>query len=340
MKKILSMALVLVMLCTMLVSCNSDTPKGMKSVTIKGEPFILYVPETFTDNTSSGISGAFYKSVANDLIVTARYQTPKDSDMTLDEYMTLCADSYSKTVAGFEKTAAIAGDILYGVDARRLEYKMTADEIEYKVIQITAKFEGDFVTLNLYLTGDGENVYSNFIELIIENFTLVKRAENTIEDVVDKDTPVGMKIASSDIVEYRLYVPSNWVCDADSGVSEAYYPESEKTNVTLTSYSPDTEEKGMPLADYVNKCVEEYRGTLAGFPEVITITNDLVVDEKEAMGLEFSAEYDGVSYKLRQVMFYAPEFDIYYTFTYTAIADRYDEHMADFDAMLAAFCFR
>ena len=340
MKKILSMALVLVMLCTLLSSCKSDVPEGMKSVTIKGEPFILYVPETFTDNTSSGISSAFYKSVENDLIVTARYQTPKDSNTTLDEYMTLCADSYSKSLEGFEKTSEITGDILYGVDARRLEYKMSEGEVEYKVIQITAKFEGDFVTLNLYLTGDGESAYSNFIDLIIENFTLVKRTESTPEAVVDKNTPEGMKIASNDVVEYRLYVPSVWVCDAESGLSQAYYPESEKTNVTLTSYSPDTAQKGMPLSDYVNKCIEDYKKTLSGFPEVITITNDLAVAEKEAIGLEFSAEYDGVTYKLRQVMIYAPEFDIYYTFTYTATEAKYDEHMADFDAMLAAFCFR
>lgn len=337
MKKILSMALVLVMLCTLLTSCKSDAPKGMKSVTIKGEPFILYVPETFTDNTASGISSAFYKSVENDLIVTARYHTPKDSEMTLDEYMALCADNYSKSVENFEKTSEVKGDILYGVDARRLEYKMTDGEVAYKVIQMTAKFEGDFVTLNLYLTGDGENVYSNFIDLIIENFTLVKKTEISAEAVVDKNTPAGMKIASSDIVEYRLYVPDTWVCDAESGMSEAYYPESEKTNVTLTSYSPDVTEKGMPLSDYVSKCVEDYRKTLSGFPELITVTNGLVVAEKEAMGIEFSAEYDGVSYKLRQVMFYASEFDLYYTFTYTATAERYDEHMADFDAMLGAF---
>ena len=195
-------------------------------------------------------------------------------------------------------------------------------------------------TLNMYMTKDAKNVYAEYITMIVENFTLTEKSEETAEALVDKNTPAGMKIASNDIVEYRLYVPSVWVCDANSGVSEAYYPESEKTNVTLTSYSPTTEEKGMALSKYVEKCVEEYRGTISGFPEVIAITNDLTVADKEAVGLEFTAEYDGVVYKLRQVIFHASEFDLYYTFTYTALETKYDEHMADFEAMISSFTFR
>lgn len=340
MKKIISLILVLVLVCTALVSCKKDAPNGMKSVTVSGEPFILYVPEVFTTNTSSGISSAFYRSVENDILVTARYYTPADSEMTIDEYMNFCADAYAESLEGFSKTAELAGDILYGVDARRLEYKMTEGEVAYEVTQISAKHKGDFVSLNVYTTGDGKNVYSEYITMIVENFTLTEKSEAGAEALVDKNTPAGMKIASNDIVEYRLYVPSVWVCDADSGVSEAYYPESEKTNVTVTSYSPATGEKGMSLSKYVEKCIEEYRGTISGFPEVVAITNDLMVAEKEAVGLEFTAEYDGVVYKLRQVIFYASEFELYYTFTYTAIDTKYNEHMADFEAMLSAFSFR
>ena len=126
-----------------------------------------------------------------------------------------------------------------------LRTKRTEGDKAYAVIQRTVKHRGDFVSLVLYATGDGMNVYSDFIDLIVENFTLSEKqaAENTPK--VDKKTPEGMQIASSDIVEYRLYAPLSWVCDADSGISEAYYPESEKTNVTVTSYSPSAEERGM-----------------------------------------------------------------------------------------------
>ena len=211
MKKIISLMLALVFVCAALVSCKSDAPGGMKSVTLSGEPFILYVPESFVDNTSSGISSAYYKSIQNDMFVSARYYTPADTEMTLDEYMTFCAESFAQNLQGFEKTAEVAGDILYGVDARRLEYKMTEAEVEYAVTQITVKHKGDFISLNIYTTGNAE-VYTDFIDAIIENFTLTEKKAETEEAVVDKKTPEGMKIASGDVVEYRLYVPTVWVC--------------------------------------------------------------------------------------------------------------------------------
>ena len=339
MKKIVSLIMAILLVSLPLVSCGSDTPSGMKSVTVSGEPFILYVPEGFSDNTASGVSSAFYKSVENDIIVTARHYTPADSEMTVDAYMQFLADSYAASLAGFEKTSEIEGDILWGVDARRLEYKMTDGDTTYIVAERVVKHGGDFVSLVIYTTGEGMTVYSDFIELILDNFTLCEKKEVELTPKTDKKTPEGMQIASSDIVEYRLYVPLSWVCEADSAISEAHYPESEKTNVTLTSHSLDKAERGMSLNDYVKKCLVEHKMTLNGFPDEITVT-DLTVAGKEAKSFEFVAEYDGVTYKLRQVIFYASEFDLYYTFTYTATAEKYAQHMADFDAMLGAFCFR
>ena len=339
MKKIISLVLALLMVLATLVSCGSDVPNGLKSVTVAGEPFILYVPESFSDNTASGVSSAYYKSVENDLIVTARHFTPADSEMTLDAYMSFCADSYAESLEGFEKTSEIAGDVLYGVDARRLEYKMTEGDKTYTVVQRTVKHGGDFVSLVMYAAGEGMSVYADFIDAIVENFTLTekKAAENTPK--VDKNTPEGMQIASSDIVEYRFYAPLSWVCDADSKISEAYYPETEKTNVTVTSYSPSAEERDMLLIDYVKKCLVDYRTSINNFPNEI-IVRDLEVAGKEAKSIEFSAAYGETTYKIRQVVFYASEVGLYYSLTYTATAAKYAQHMADFDAMIAAFTFR
>ena len=105
MKKIFALVLALLILCAALVSCSGgDTPDGMKSATLAGEPFVLYVPEGFTDNTASGISSAYYASVDNTLMVSARYYTHSDAEMTLDEYMLYCADSYALSLEAFEKT--------------------------------------------------------------------------------------------------------------------------------------------------------------------------------------------------------------------------------------------
>ena len=339
MKKIVLLFAALALTLVLFASCGSGAPEGMKSVTVKGEPFILYVPEGFSDNTASGISSAYYKSIDNDLVITARHYTPADEAMTLDEYMTFCASNFAASLEGFEQTA-LAGDILYGVDARRLEYKMVNGEVEYYVIQRTAKHGGDFVTLNIYTTGAGLEVYADFIDLVVENFTLTEKSAEKPEPYVDKKTPEGMQIASSDIVEYRLYVPLGWVCDAESGVSEAHYPETERTNVTVTSYSPSASERGMTLAAYTEKCVAEYEKTINGFKIEPSDSKAYLVAGKEATSLEFSAEYDGVKYRVRQIIFYAPEFDLFYALTYTATEANYSMHTEDFEAMIGAFCFR
>jgi len=105
MKKIISLLLVLILVGVSFASCaDPDIPKGMKSATLEGEPFVLYVPEGFTDNTASGVSGAYYTSVENSIMVTARYYTPSDSEMDIEGYMTFCADSYALSLDGFEKT--------------------------------------------------------------------------------------------------------------------------------------------------------------------------------------------------------------------------------------------
>ena len=339
MKKIISLLLALIVICAALVSCSDDgAPDGMKSATVSGDPFILWVPENFTSNTESGISSAYYMSLENSVIVTARYYTPVE-EMSLEEYMNKCAESYALRLEDFRKTSEVAADILGGEKASRLEYKMTKDEVVYTVIQRTAEWKGDFVSLNLYTTGNALEIFAEQITAIVDNFALADKGERSDVVLTDGNTPEGMRIASSDIVEYRFYAPMEWVCDPNSGVSEAHHPET-LANVTVTSYSPDAEVKGMSTKDYVEYCVGEYEKAIGGFSEVESCEYKGKVAEKAAESLTFLVEYDGVSYKVRQVIFHAPEYDLYYSITYTAREADFDTHLADFEKMADSFCFR
>ncbi len=339
MKRIISLLLVLIIICAAFVSCSDgEVPDGMKSATVSGEPFVLYVPETFTSNTASGLSSAYYVALDNSVMVTARYYTPTE-EMTIDDYMNLCAESYAMRLSDFRKTSEIAGDTLGGEDARRLEYKMTKDEKTYTVIQRTTKWQGDFISLNLYATGSAFDVYGDYIAEVVENFRLKEKDKSADVLLVDEKTPEGMRIASSDIVEYRLYAPTEWACDPNSGVSEAYHPET-CANVTVTSYSPDATVNGKTISEYCDYCVDEYKETIGGFAEIERASDGIKVAGKDTVILTFGAEYDGISYKIRQVMFYAPEYNLYYTMTYTATAEDFDAHLDDFTSMVSAFTFR
>ena len=97
--------------------------------------------------------------------------------------------------------------------------------------------KGDIVSLNIYVPTDSVETCKEFTELIVSSFLLCDKPEHVGDEVVDDKTPEGMKIASDDSIEYRLYVPKSWICKSDSGKSEGYYPESARSNVTVTSFS-------------------------------------------------------------------------------------------------------
>ncbi len=334
MKKILAMALVIIVICLCAVSCKKDgAPDGMIAAHKEGEPFLLYVPEGWTVDITGGVSGAYY-APADKIIVTARYYTPSRSDMTLDEYVTYVADSYLATLTDFNLTSR-TNDVLGGSDARRITYTMTEDGVGYSAIQISAAHKGDMVSLNFYATGNALNDHADGVNDIISNFTLCDKAENTGDCVTDKKTPEGMKIASSDALEYRFYVPLSWICSTKSATTEAYYPESERTNVNVSSYSPDTQ---MTLAEFADTVRASNAEDLEDY-ELLS-SGELLVAGKNAISDTFSADYDGQTVKLRQVMLYSQQSGLFYIITYTATDARFDEHMADFDAMLAGFTFR
>ena len=80
----------------------------------------------------------------------------------------------------------------------------------------------------------------------------------------DDATPSGMKDAATAGAEYHLYVPEMWVPNNGNGISGAYANSTDKANVTVTSYLPDTV---MSAESYFNDvCLPQYEnGTLSGF---------------------------------------------------------------------------
>lgn len=334
MKKIAAIILAILMCITMSACSDKDsTPEGMQSATLSGEPFILYVPASWTLNTASGISSAYF--AFNNVIVSARYVTP-DSDISLDEYVTSVADGYAESFKdAFSLTEGAKSAVLGGENAKKIEYSLKKDSLDYTVTQYFVKYKGDVITLNIYAV---KNIAENFkedVESIVANFKLCEKTAVKNDCVTDKNTPEGMKIASSDKLEYRLYVPQSWICEAESGISEAYYPESQRTNVTLTSYSPNEKTS---LEEYCDACIAQYENTISGFAVISRAEAEVL--GREAISLEFSASYGEKVVKVRQVMLLGTQNELFYNFTYTAAEENYELHMADFEKILDSFTFR
>ena len=142
-----------------------------------------------------------------------------------------------------------------------------------------------------------------------------------------------MKIASNGRIEYRLYVPTTWVCWSEDDVSDAYYPESGKPNVSVTSYSPD---EAMTAEEYVAMCETEYAKSLKGY-ELLS-KQERTVAERDAVVMTYRVTYGDTQMRLMQTVFVYN--DLVYSITYTALEDRFDAHMDDVDLIIDSFTFR
>ncbi len=332
-KKIIALSLILVMLFCV-TSCNnknSDVPEDMKSATLAGEPFVLYVPNSWSVNTGSGVSGA-YVSPNDKIMVSARYFTPSDPAMTVDDYVTRCAEGY-KAKEGFAITERIDA-VLGGKDAKKLTYTVTDNGKAMTCFQITALHNGDMISLYGYCPTEIWDVRAEEFGKIASVFRFCDKTDPQGEVVTDKNTPEGFEIASADHIEYRLYVPVSWICDAESGISEAYYPESGKSNVTVTSYTPS---ESISVQDYFSRCEEEYRTSLPGY-ERISGPVERTVSGRLAHTYVYCSVTDGVEFRIMQTLFAYNE--MIYSFTYTALTENYEMHMEEVEAMLNAFTFR
>lgn len=336
MKRILALLASLLLLGALLTSCgnnNGGAPDGMKSATLPGEPFMLYVPEAWSLNTASGISGAYYNS-QNTVLVSARYHTPENPDMTLDAYVDLCSSLYASSQQDYTVTARDAA-ILGGADAIRLSYTVKKGSGTLTCFQITARHGEDFVSLHGYCADSLYESRRADYESIIKQFVLCERSSAQGTPVIDKNTPDGFQIASSDQVEYRFYVPTSWICDAESGASEAYYPESGRPNVTLTSYAPtvSTDIKG-----YFLSCEETYKTTLPGYSRPDAEPVSRTVADRTAYSYTYYVTVDGNNLSIMQTLFVYN--DMIYSLTYTARAESFALHLDDVNAMLDVFTFR
>ena len=242
MKRIIAFALVLIF-CFSFASCaKEEAPDGMYLVSGDGEPFKLFVPNAWKDNTSSGVVSAYFL-LSEKITVTARYHTPSE-DISLEDYAMLCESEYAKSIEEFS-SKGIEDAVVGGENARELvfefEEKIEGETVDYVCRQIFIKYNGDFITLSFYCPkARYEEINPDQFDKIVEEFKLCEKEEDTGDEKTDKKTPDGMKIASADKLEYVMYVPTSWICNSESGASEAYYPESGKPNVTLNvRSSPD-----------------------------------------------------------------------------------------------------
>lgn len=336
-KRIISCLLILIFCLAGFVACGDkedDAPEGMYSVTRPGEPFILYVQGDWTDNRDSGISSAYY-SIYSGVVVSARYYALPDGG-TLDSYIDVCAEEYAASYSGF-KVVDRSVSALGGEKAVRYEYnfdKISGEQTEnVTVIQYYTIYKGDVILLSFYCSSAKYNEeYAAVFEEIRREFVLTDKKQVN-DEIVDKKTPEGMKIASPDGIEYVFYVPKTWVTDRSDKLSDAYFPESERSNVTVTAFAPNGE---MTTEQYFDVCENTYKNEISGYQRLSA--EDKTVDGKAAKSYTYKAVYGDTTFRIMQTVVYYNS--MFYSITYTAVDEIFDKHISDVEKMINDFDFR
>lgn len=335
--RIISLLLIAILCIGVFAGCakDNDTPKGMYSATLEGEPFTLFVPDGWTDNRDSGISSAY---LGLNVIASARYYTPENPDETL---ATFVSDVIEQNKKKYEDFSFVRKDALLGKDtpAIRLEYdfdhqkEATEDSVsKAKAVQYYAQNGESIVMLSFYCESSAFDDYAEVFEQIRKEFRLGEKSP--ADDVVtDKKTPEGMKLASEKGTEYRFYIPNTWKTTIGDGAAVAIYPESGNPNVSVSSYSLSGE---MSATEYFELAEEEYKKSINGYERIST--SERKIHDRKAVSYTYKAAYDETELRIMQTIFIYNEFA--YSITYTAHADRFEAHMDDVNAMLDAFRFR
>lgn len=150
----------------------------------------------------------------------------------------------------------------------------------------------------------------------------------------ESSAPMGFKEISDEALTYHLYVPDDWTADLSTGITSAYYSGIDPSNISVTAFE----------LDYGITSLDDYWAMIepdlkAVFPDLEYVDqSDAKLDGVDAKQYIYTASMSGKSYKFMQLI--AVKSNTIYTFTYTAEADKYDEHIEDVLAILDYFDFK
>ena len=333
------------LLCLILIpafaSCSDDgIPEGYQLIARDGDEFRLYVPTDWVDNTSSGVTSAYY-SVDADVSVSVTVADDVTEEMTVDDYWKKCDEEYTKELKGYTLiTDECGSSVLGGKDARIKVFtaKMTTYnenkgsnvDGDYKLMQVIAKNNGKMYLLtfiaplaryndfkaNMLGSKDDEGIIKYF------EFATPYKSEDGKKIPTNVKAPEGMKLASTDERAYRLFVPESWVIDMSTDATVAYVSESDSSNVNVQMY----------MTSKTNETAEDHWNRLKTRYDSIFSRCELISDEKQTVNGVLAHVYKlevtsgGRDYIMIQAIYKKSNSEMIYTVTFTATKENFEKN--------------
>lgn len=334
-----------------LASCvkkENDAPNGMMIASAAGADYYLYVPTTWNLNTFYGISGAYRDASSQSTVSVNRYSADgfdagEDPDRNVAWWEQTCLPLLRERALNKDVTV-YADDthatVLGGADASYRHTSAVTDGKTLHFVQVVAERGGYFYLFTFTATETLYSICLGDVEKMLKEFAFAEEPyypEDYAWKPAKVTAPEGMKIASSDEVAYRFFVPESWTVDYDQRIFAACDP-NDRTNVSVIPYMPSTD--GMSVAEFFTmgndlmlEAADAEGYTLNGHE-----TEGVTLGGRPAAKYDFTCTIGGNTYHYIQVI--ALYKGMFYTVTYTAAEAHFAEHLDELNAILQAFVFR
>lgn len=366
--------LVLLIMASTLMACGktSSAPDGYQYATCAGEYFRLFVPDGWSVNTKSGVSGAYlnaathvtmeevwfaYEKVEPDSArdtesvsesVTESETAADDPMAVLSAHLRAFVQYHTAEIAGLQEYKSLKGMVstLGGLPAWDMTYEAKVGVTTYRFRQVltsakVADTQRFFVFTYTAPADDSFDLWLDQVEGIMDEVTFETfpyEGDHERNIPADANTPEGMQRVSTDEVIYRFYAPESWIVDADNDQCLVYASETDRSNVSVMSYLPSGT-VAMSVEDYWKQCKLEYENNAAfGKFAVVGESNEEKLGGGQSLCCEFTYIMGGGDYKCRQIM--AAYRGMIYVMTYTAKAELYDLHMDEVRLMQTEIVFK
>ena len=163
----------------------------------------------------------------------------------------------------------------------------------------------------------------------------------------DTNVPEGFKEISDGAIGYDLYVPEDWISDISTGITSAYFSNTDPSNISMTSFELNNDVQS--IEDYWKFYLPSLRALFPDLqfdnlpedadPDQVTvgIPEQLKIDGVPALAYNYTGSMNGTAYKFYQVITFKNA--TVYIFTYTAETTNYDAHIKDVVDILANIKF-
>ena len=170
-KRILTAVMALILSALALTSCaapDTEVPEGMQIASLDGVEYALFVPETWTVNKNSGVSGAFVSAYDKSNVTLISY-VPTVA-MTTEQYWAMCEESYK---AEFDNYATVESGsaTMAGMTSPYYVYTATIGGENYKFLQAIVGYNGMFYNLTYTALIDQYDTHIEDVMKMIEVFT-------------------------------------------------------------------------------------------------------------------------------------------------------------------------